>query len=42
MLCDDLVAWDGGRVGWGEGGREGIYVYIQLIHCCITETNTTL
>ena len=33
MLCDDLE----GRVGW-EGGvegklkREGMYVYIQLIH----------
>ena len=27
MLCDDLEGWD------GEGaGREGIYIYMWLIH----------
>ena len=29
MFCDDLVGWD----GWGGRlKREGIYVYIWLIH----------
>ena len=34
MLCDELDGWDGG----GEGRRpkrEGMYVYIQLIHFVI-------
>ena len=26
MLCDDPVGWEGG------GKREGIYVYMKLIH----------
>jgi len=36
VLCDDLKGWDGGW--WGEGGklkREGIYVYIRLIHVVV-------
>ena len=32
-------AWEG--VG-GRLKREGIYVYLWLIHCCTAETNTTL
>ena len=38
MLCDDLDGWDG-----GEGGRakkEGIYVYIQLIHFTVQQKLT--
>ena len=31
VLCNDLEGWDGGEVG-GRLKREGIYVYIQLIH----------
>ena len=27
VLCDNLEGWDGVR-----GGREGIYVYLELIH----------
>ena len=30
VLCDDLEGWDG-RAG-GRLKREGIYVYVQLIH----------
>ena len=30
VLCDDLEAWLGGA--GGRGKREGIYVYLQLIH----------
>ena len=29
MLCDDLEGWDGVA---GRFNREGIYVYLQLIH----------
>ena len=35
MLCDDLDGWDG-RVG-GTSKREGIYVYIELIHTVIQQ-----
>ena len=31
MLCDDLDVWDGAGVG-GRSKREGIYLYIQVIH----------
>ena len=32
MLCDDLEGWDGdGGVG-GRLRREGVYVYIELVH----------
>ena len=42
MLCHDLERWDGGGVG-GRLKRDGIHVYIQLIHsCCIAESNTIL
>ena len=32
MLCDNLDGWDGGGGMGGRSKREGIYVYIQLIH----------
>ena len=31
MLCDDLEEWGWGLVG-GRLKREGLYVYIELIH----------
>ena len=39
MLCDELDGWDGG----GEGRRpkrEGMYVYIQLIHFIVQQKLT--
>ena len=37
MLCDDLDGWGGEwRVG-GRPRREGIYVYIQLIHFIVLQ-----
>ena len=30
-LCDDLEGWDGVSMG-GRLKREGIYVYLQVIH----------
>ena len=41
MLCSDLDGWDGGGVG-GKSKREGICVYIYLIHFTVAETNTTV
>ena len=38
MLCDDLDGWDGG-VG-GRSKREGIYVYISLIHFTVEQKLT--
>ena len=35
MLCDNLDGWDGVR-----GGREGIYVYLQLIHIFVQQKPT--
>ena len=35
VLCDDIEGWDG-RVG-GRSKREGIYVYIELIHTVIQQ-----
>ena len=40
MLCDDLEEWDGG-VG-GSFMREGIYVYLWLIHVVVWQKPTTL
>ena len=41
MLCDDLEGWDGG--GGGRFKREGVYVYMWLIHFLVQqEINTTL
>jgi len=37
MLCDDLNGWDVGR---GRSKREGIYVYIELIHFIIQQKLT--
>ena len=31
---DDLEGWDGGGLG-GRLKREGIYVYLQLIHVAV-------
>ena len=31
LLCDDLEGWD------GCGEREGIYVYLQLIHVVVQQ-----
>ena len=39
MLCDDLDGWDGGGVG-GVSPREGIYVYIWLIHFAVQQKLT--
>ena len=39
MLCDDLDGWDGGGVG-GVSQREGIYVYIWLIHFAVQQKLT--
>ena len=39
MLCDDLDGWDGGGLG-GRSKREGIYVYIQLIHFVVQQKLT--
>ena len=36
MLYDDLEEWDWGGVG-GRLKREGIYVYIYLIHVVIQQ-----
>ena len=35
LLCDDLEGWD------GCGEREGIYVYLQLIHVVYSRKYTT-
>ena len=40
MLCDDLEWWDEG-VG-GRLNREGIYVYIQLIHFVVQQKLTNI
>ena len=39
MLCGDLDEWDGGAVG-GRFRREGIYVYIELIHFIVQKKLT--
>ena len=39
VLCDDLDGWDGGGVG-GVSQREGIYVYIWLIHFAVQQKLT--
>ena len=39
MLCVDLDEWDGGGVG-GRFKREGIYVYIELIHFSVQKKLT--
>ena len=36
MLCDDLEGWGGGGMG-GRVEREGIYVYILLIHVIVQQ-----
>ena len=36
MLCDNLNGWDGGGDG-RKSKRDGIYVYIQLIHFIVQE-----
>ena len=38
MLCDDLMGWDGGLRGRSE--REGMYVYIWLIHFAVQQKLT--
>ena len=38
MLCDDLGGWDEGR--GGRSTREGIYVFIQLIHFVVQQKLT--
>ena len=38
MLCDDLEGWSG-RVG-GRFKREGMYVYIWLIHDAVQQKLT--
>ena len=38
LLCDDLDGWDGG--GGGRSKREGIQVYIQLIHFIVQQKLT--
>ena len=35
MLCDDLEGWDG-ELG-GKLKREGIYVFLQLIHVVVQQ-----
>ena len=41
VLCDDLEGWDGGS--GGRFKREGVYVYMWLIHFLVQqEINTTL
>ena len=39
MLCDDLEGWDWGEVG-GRLKREGIYVYLWLIHVVVQQKPT--
>ena len=34
MLCDELEGWDGGG---REVTREGIYIYISLIHFIVQQ-----
>ena len=42
VLCDDLEGWEvGGKVG-GKLRKEGIYVYLQLIHRAVWQKLTTL
>ena len=38
-VCGDLDGWDGGGVG-GRSKREGIYVYLQLIHSVVQQKLT--
>ena len=40
MLCDDLEGWEG--VVRGMCKREGIYVYIWLIHFVVQQKLTIL
>ena len=35
VLCDDLEGWDGGDVG--RLRKEGIYVYLELIHAVVQQ-----
>ena len=35
LLCDDLEGWDGVVVVGGRLKKEGMYVYIQLIHVVV-------
>ena len=40
MLCDDLDGRDGVGEGGGNGGkvkREGLYVYLELIHVVVQQ-----
>ena len=39
MLCDDLEGWDRGGVGRGFK-KEGIYVYLRLIHIVVWQKPT--
>ena len=39
LLCDDLEGWDRGWVG-GRLKREGIYVYLKLIHIAAQQKQT--
>ena len=41
MLCHDLEGWDGGVVA-GSLKKEGIYVYMWLIHDVLQQERTTL
>ena len=36
MFCDDLGRWDGGE----KLKKEGIYVYLQLIHIVVQQNAT--
>ena len=38
LLCDDLEWWDGGM--GGRSKREGVYVYVQLIHFTVPQKLT--
>ena len=39
MLCDDQEGWRGGVVG-GRLQRDGMYVYVQLIHVVVCQKLT--
>ena len=39
MLCDGLAGWDGGALV-GDVEKEGIYVYLWLIHAVVWQKST--
>ena len=42
MLCDNLVGWDGMRVGRKVPEEWDICIFVASSRCCMAEINTTL